>query len=209
MGKKRYTPDELLALYREFRASCSTEEFMRKPVHKKTQELWCAAHFSRAYNLGVKECFVHIDPSVNASDSDTDFDLEIDGCIFPFQVTEVQEPGRRRGDEYKNGKEPAHMRHDWSVGSQDGPHWVREGIELKVKKRYSGAEHLNLLLYLNFEAWSQEYSLMEEACREPASHFASVWLLNGNAMCCVYSRHQPPTPHWLVIPESLVYPAEA
>ena len=201
MAKRRYKPDELFEKYRRIRVATADEEFFGRPEHKRTQELWCAAHFAKAYNQYLAPCMVLIDEST--TNSDTDFDLEIAGKVFPFQVSEVQEPGRRRGDEYK---QPEHLRptHDLSRGSALGPQWVRDGIQRKAAKRYADAQSLNLLIYLNFSAWEQQYHDIRNACAEAVDSFGSVWLLNGNTMCVI-----KPSPDlssfegWLVIPESV------
>jgi hypothetical protein len=199
--RRRYKPDELFEKYRAIRAATSDEDFFDRPEHKRTQELWCAAHFANAYDQYLSPCMVVIDESTTNTDSD--FDLETAGKVFPFQLAEVQEPGRRRGAEYK---QPEHLRpiHDSSRGSALGPQWVRHGIEKKVAKRYANAQTLNLLMYLNFPAWEQQYHDIRRACAEPARSFGSVWLLNGNTMCVIHANPELPAfEGWLDIPESV------
>lgn len=201
MANRRYKPKELFEKYRKIRSVLSDEQFFNRPEHQLTQEIWCAAHFANAYDQYLSPCNVVIDEST--TNTDTDFDLETTNKVFPFQVSEVQEPGRRRGSEYK---QPSHLRpeHDLSKGSAFGPQWVREGVQKKAAKHYANARNLNLLIYLNFPAWEQQYHDLRNACAEPAKTFASVWLLNGNTMCVIH-----PNPSlsvfegWLVIPESV------
>lgn len=135
--------------------------------------------------------------------TDVDFELKIGGVCHPFHITEVMEPGRRRGDEYRNGA-PA-LRHDDLVGgTRNGAAWVCAAIEKKVEKKYAEQANLNRLLYLNFAGRSQQYEILGDTSRDIASQFASVWLLNGNTMCCIRpsSRIQA-FEGWLVIDESL------
>lgn len=201
MPKRRYRPAELFEKYREIRVATSDEDFFNRPEHQRTQELWCAAHFANAYDKYLAPCMVLLDEST--SNTDTDFDLETAGKIFPFQVSEVQEPGRRRGTEYR---QPEHLRpeHDLSRGSVLGPQWVREGIQKKVVKRYANAHTLNLLIYLNFPAWQQQYHDIRNACAEVAKTFASIWLLNGNTMCVIKANLDLPAfEGWMPIPESV------
>ncbi len=163
--------------------------------------MWCAAHFARAYDDYLDRCEILID-DIDIQ-TEVDFDLDVNGVSHAFQVTEVMEPGRRRGDEYRQGT-PAVRADDWSRGTQLGPTWVRAAIEKKLQKQYAGAGQLNLLAYLNFGAWEQQYVDIRRECADVSKHFASVWLLNGNAMCCLQ-------PHpclkafegWMVIPETL------
>jgi len=201
MPKRRYNPDQLFEKYREIRAAASDEDFFSRPEHKRTQELWCAAHFANAYDQYLAPCMVVIDEST--TNTDTDFNLETAGKVFPFQLSEVQEPGRRRSDEYK---QPEHLRptHDLSRGSALGTQWVRDGIQRKAAKHYANAQTLNLLIYLNFPAWEQQYHDIRNTCAETAKSFASVWLLNGNTMCVIKTNPELRAfDGWLVIPESV------
>lgn len=137
---KRYRPDELLARYRAIRKATTTEAFFRDPAHKKTQEMWCTAHFARGYEKGHGECYVWI--SDEDEQTDVDFDLEINGVRHPFQITERMQSGRQRGDEYRDGGETGKtVLEDWGPGTERGPSWLREAIERKVKKNYAGAEN--------------------------------------------------------------------
>lgn len=203
MNLRRYSPDELLAKYRAARGSISAEDFFSKPAYKKIQELWCAAHFSMAYSAFIQECWVHI--ADRDLQTDTDFELEVRGVLHPFQITEVQLPGRRRGDEYRGKAPPAWEQEDYSEGSEKGASWVRAGIDKKFSGYGGSVTHLNLLVYLNFPAWDQQFHDMRDATGDVARKFASVWLLNGNALCTV-----APNPSlefsaegWLMIPETL------
>jgi hypothetical protein len=199
---KRYRPSELLDRYRAIRGETTTEAFFRDPAHKKTQEMWCAAHFSRGREKHFGQCFVHISDSDEQTDAD--FELEVSRDRHRFQITELMQPGRRRGDEYKGGESGKAHLEDWTPGTEHGPTWVREAIEKKANKRYAGARDLNLLVYLNFPAYEQRFDVILRECAEAAQHFASVWLLNGNAICCIregdgFDR----TNGWLPIQESL------
>ena len=200
----RYAPDELLTKYRTIRAQITREQFFRSPEHKKTQEMWCAAHFARAYNQHVAPCTALI--SDKDEQTDADFFLDTGEKTHPFQITERMEPARRRGDEYRWGESEKAQGENWSKGTEHGSAWVRLAIERKLMKKYAGTAELNLLVYLNFAAHEQQYEDMRSECVQLAPQFASVWLLNGNALCCI---HQNPVLRafqgWMMIPESLVH----
>jgi hypothetical protein len=200
---KRCRPGDLLERYRAIRQATTIEAFFRDPAHKKTQEMWCAAHFSRGYEKHYGDCFVHIADTDEQTDSD--FEFEIVGVRHPFQITELMQPGRRRGDEYR-GRMSSPVVEDWGPGTEYGPTWVREAIERKVKKNYASRE-FNLLVYINFWAYEQRFDRITAECLEAAKNFGSVWLLNGNAICCIregsgFNR----TNGWLPIEESLADP---
>lgn len=197
MGLIRHTPNELLAKYQEIRNSCTTESFMRSPVHQKTQEIWCAAHFSMAYQTAFGECWVHI--SERDEQTAEDFWFEFKKECHPFQIAMVVDPVRRMGDEYKGVIDDKNISilEDWSAGTENGPSWVAERIAAKAKKYGDDSARLNLLLYLNFTAYEQNYWLLRNAANAHSAIFRSVWLLNGNAFCCIKEHTTLPWfHHW-------------
>lgn len=203
MPTARYAPDELLEKYRAIREEVDSREFFTRPKHKKTQEIWCAAHFGRHYEHGVGPCHILIED--HDEQTDADFELEVAGDMHPFQITEVQAPGRRRGDEYRREVSTPATVEDWSDGTKNGPQWIRDGIEKKLQRYGGRVSHLNLLVYLNFPAYDQQFKDIRDACADVASPFASVWLLNGNAAACIWSQTVLFGPEgWLFGPESLV-----
>jgi hypothetical protein len=203
MPAPRYTPDELLTKYLEIRKSVGPREFFTRPRHKKTQEFWCAAHFGRHYAHNLGPCHILIED--HDEQSDADFEFEAAGGLHPFQITEVQAPDRRRGDEYKREPSTKATLEDWSDGTENGPRWIRYAIEKKLNRYGGRVDHLNLLVYLNFPAYDQQYIDIRDACASVTSPFASVWLLNGNAAACIRSKTPLSGPEgWLFGPESLV-----
>ena len=204
MGKMTYTPEELLAKYRGIQDGLSVEQFFRAPGMSRVREMWCAAHFARAYERYVKACSVRIDDEDDQEDFD--FELGVADQWYLFQVAEVMEPDRRRSAEYKDFVEGRARLEDWSRGTDNGAEWIRLAIRRKLQKKYARASELHLLLYLNFAAYEQQYLRIREHCSAELQGFRSIWLLNGNALCCL----KPALglglfEGWLQIPESLVH----
>ena len=202
MALRRYTPEELLATFRTVRKGVSTAHFFGSPKHQRTKDMWCAAHFASGYGGTLGGCAVWFDAA--GTDTDTDFELEVSGTRFPFQTTMVKTSGRRIGDEYKlpHAERPRH--NDLSVGAELGPAWALDEIQKKIGKMYSAVDRLNLLLYLNFPAWQQDYREYQAVCRDAASRFASVWLLNGNALCVLHANPAIPAfDGWLPIGQNV------
>ncbi|HYM44367.1 MAG TPA: hypothetical protein VET46_16545 [Steroidobacteraceae bacterium] len=201
---RRFLPDALFAKFEAIRRQVTDAEFFNSPKHQRTKDLWCAAHFARGYEHGIGECAVWFDES--GTDSDVDFELEVTGARYPFQTTMVQRPGRRMGDEYKLPMASRPQHRDLSVGASLGPRWVLAGIEKKLH-RYSNVSGLSLLVYLNFPAWQQDYRTYRSACGPVTGRFASMWLLNGNAIAMI-ERHKslPAFDGWLQVPESSIQP---
>ncbi|GAC1389675.1 MAG: hypothetical protein NVSMB34_01560 [Variovorax sp.] len=203
MSSAVYAPEQLMQRYRTLRQEMSVEAFFRKPGLARLREMWCAAHFVGAVDQNLVASQVAID-EVDSQD-DVDFELLAGGDRLPFQVAEVIEPGRRRSTEYKDFKPGATRLEDWSLGTQMGPSWIREAIEAKLQKNYSRTSALNLLLYLNFPAYEQQYLDIRSECWAVLGRFASVWLLNGNAFACLQpSPALPSVEGWMKIPEGLV-----
>ena len=193
----RYLPAELMAKHKAMLECVPVSEFMRSPKYQKSKEEWCAAHFSQGYNKYISPCAVHveeIDPQ-----NDTDLELEVSGERYPVQSTEVQEPGRRRGDEYKTIAIGTESNRDWSPGTKNGSLWIAAAIE-KKRDRYGRLSNLNLLVYANFPAYDMSYDQIKLVASEYSEPFASVWLLTGDCMACI--RPNPSLGHlpaWLRI----------
>ena len=200
MPAKRYLPKELLAEHSAFRERVSSSEFFNNPKHQRAREQWCAAHFAVGYEKHLAPCAVlieEVDPQ-----NDTDFELEVEGGQHRFQVTEVQEPGRRRGDEYKVSRAPKTIQEDWLLGTKHGSQWIHAAIQRKLE-RYGFVGDLNLLVYVNFPAYEVNFGEVREVAHVVAEPFASVWLLTGNALACIKSnRGLANVEPWLGIPES-------
>lgn len=184
----------------ETRKHVKAADFFSSPKFKKTQELWCAAHFCAGLELVSGPYRIWV--SEKDEQTDADFELEVAQERIPFQITEVQTPGRRRGDEYRGRSEGPWTDEDRERGTIQGAEWIRSAIAKKAD-RYSQPDDLNLLVYVNFPAWGQQYIDLVAHTHQEASRFASVWLLNGNTLCHV-KRHRslPNMDGWLVISES-------
>lgn len=182
MNGARYSPNELYSKFRSAHDLVTPREFYSKPIHKKTQELYCAARFAQAFSQ-IGECWIHV------SDVDeqtvSDFHLEFEGRKFPFQVTEVQIPGRKRGDEYKADQLPRATVESWDFGTENGPIWIRDAVRQKHDCYGGDVGNLNLLVYANFQAYEQDFEQICQASESAAAKFASVWIVNGNGACCI------------------------
>jgi len=201
MSATLYSPDELYAKFKMAHDGANPREFFNSPEHKKTQELWCAAQFGRAFSSNLSPCFL----LVTDHDEQTvaDFYLKVGGENHPFQITEVQVPGRRRGDEYKNEEPKGATLENWDLGTEQGPVWVRESIQKKFNRYGGKVSELNLLVYANFVAYEHDYERMCRGTSDLASKFASVWLINGNGTCCITGSQALGGSHpWLFIPQS-------
>ncbi len=199
MSLKSYTPDELYEKFRQAHDAVSPSEFYSSPRYKKPMEFWCAAQFGRAFSANLNAC------SLLASDRDeqteSDFFLEVSGQRYPFQIVESLTPGRRRGDEYKSKEPKTSTLNDWDAGATNGPLWVKDHIQKKFNHYGGDVSSLNLLVYVNFPAHEHNFEDMCFASSELASKWASVWLLNGNAICCISGSDKLGGPYpWLFIP---------
>lgn len=199
MPLARYLPDDLVRIHAEFRERVTAREFFNNPKHQKAREQWCEAHFSQGYAKHLGPCAVLVDRP--DPQNDVNFYLEVDGEAHEFQVTEVQEPGRRRGAEFKRTSVSETRDEDWSLGTEQGPEWIRAAIEKKLIRYGGSVQRLNLLVYVNFPAYEVNYTDVRQRIASVAGPFASVWLLTGDAMACVKSNVRLATlDAWLGIP---------
>jgi len=179
VARNRLTPAEARRAFRILRACVTTTEFFIRPSAGRIRELWCAAQFATGFEQHIGECWIRFE-----EDQDYDFLLEVAGDQHPFQVTEVQQPGRKRGDEYRaveNGA-PTLGLEDWEPGTALGNTWIRAGIEKKLD-RYGEVSQLHLLVYANFFAYERRFEDLAAACAEVAARFASCWVITGDAIC--------------------------
>lgn len=184
MAPIRYLPTELFAKYRSIKAGISHDQFYSNPKYQKAMEIWCAARLGRAYEAHLGPCALWVHDRDEQAVADVE--LEVNGVRYPFQVTEVQKEGRRRGDEYRVGALPSRTTvEDWENGRERGPSWLRAGIEKKLRRYGGDVSGLSLLVYLNYVAIEQPYFELQNEVADVASRFLSVWVLNGNAMACL------------------------
>jgi len=99
------------------------------------------------------------------------------------EVTEIMEPGRKRGDEYRrmvdNSKSPPDRPEDWRARAAKIPAALEAGIMKKVQKNY-GTKPL-LLVYLNIG----DYGLMQgetkaaiaELKARYSGSFREIWII--------------------------------
>lgn len=182
-----YSPDDLLAKYYSIRSQVPTDVFYNNPKYRKTMELWCAAQFARGYAANLAPCLVF----VHEEDAQTywDFQLEIDARKLNFQLTEVLQAGRRRGDEYrKNGPGWFTTVNDYEKGEKLGGEWIFSAIKKKYEKYGGNVSTLNLLVYVNFLADEHPYLQLCEQVADVTAHFRSVWLLDGHSIACLATK---------------------
>lgn len=108
---------------------------------------------------------------------------------YDFEITEVMEPGRKRGDEYKEkhenkvkgtNEEVQLVGHLFDEGSRQGAKWIANGIERKVKKRYSVKSHL--IIHANFLCYELIPDLLAAESMVYRDAFESIWIVHNNAV---------------------------
>jgi hypothetical protein len=149
------------------------------PAHQKLREKWCAAMFGMGYEKFVEPCEVALNDT--PLQLDADFFLKVREQEYPFQLAEVQEDGRRRGDEYKgfaNGSLRS-VPYDPERGRLEGPDWIAAAIQRKAGKNYSNSQNLHLTIYANFSASGLQYQEVVRRATPYTKAFASIWLITS------------------------------
>lgn len=174
-----YAPDELLAKYRAIRSTVPADIFYRKPEYRKVMELWCAAQFARGFAANLDpSCLVLIHE--NDAQEYYDFQLEIksEAERLNFQLTEVLQEGRRRGDEYRqDAPRRVATLADWDWGSELGGQATSSAINKKFKRYGGDVSNLNLLIYLNYLDADCSLISLREQVADASDPWRSVWLL--------------------------------
>ena len=92
-----------------------------------------------------------------------------------IEITEVIEPGRRRGDEYKTNEtdisdDPVE---DWVVRAEAIPDALEKAIIAKVEKKYGSSA--TLLVYLNMDEYGIRQSQIEGSIAAIKARHASAF----------------------------------
>ena len=178
------------------------EKFFNEGVHQGLQDKWGAAMFGVGFWKYVRPCKVAMNESRERMDAD--FFLEASGEVFPFQFTERQAEGRRRGEEYKRrasireaiAREPEHESELLTqlmtpyrpvLGSAMAPEWIEHAIAKKAE-RYGKCDDLNLVVYANFHAWDLSVDAAREKTAIHRDSFSSIWVITNTAICSLFSN---------------------
>jgi hypothetical protein len=173
-------------------------EMLTSRKASRLREKWCAAKFGMGYAKTFAPCLIDI--ADLDEQREFDFHLVSGESRLPFQLAEVQSPGRRRGVEFRE-LDPRAVASYWRsqppLSGSAAIHHIRESVQAKVDKRYAEPKKLNVLLYMNLDIASLNWSAVSEALGTPASAFSSVWLLADHAFTCAYGGEQwPPSRGW-------------
>lgn len=186
MPRRTYKPQLLLSQHLDRVADVPSADFFNRPEYQFERDIWLAAQFGLAYEQLFKECRIAID--IENDQTSSDFDFVVDEVSHPFQSTEIQSLGRRRGEEYREKKtsdSPPDTADDWGPGTEHAHTWLNKGLAKKVEKHYSNAGELNILLYANIHAFQMPYDKILNACQENSAGFQSVWAISPPMLCIV------------------------
>ena len=187
----RFRPQEL-ELYVESQSDeAGTKAYLTQRRHNRLREMWCAGRFSRGYERHLGERSVDIEDA--DEQREYDFHLIVGSSRLPFQVTEVLDSGRRRGQDYRDFTEDEVADRLNLVPKGNSTYAatrVREELQSKIDKQYAGASSLHMLLYLNLNASSVPWASLAEPAAAEAQTFASVWLVTQHLFCCLHGGKQ-------------------
>jgi hypothetical protein len=176
-------PEAILSAVEAEMEEIASEELFNNPKHQPLLDRWCAGSFAVAYALHLQECGVAMEPP--EAQSDADFHLCTKVGVFPFQTTEVQRLGRKRGDEYR--QPPTLEPYRPAAEGADGPRWIGAAVQKKVDKRYSTARQINLLVYADFTTEQLDWASVAHELERFRDKFASLWVITYSALGTVFS----------------------
>lgn len=168
-------------------AVTSLDSFVTSRTHNRSREMWVAERFASGFAKAVGACEVQIEET--DEQREFDFHLVVDGRAHPFQITEVLDAGRKRGDEYKliSREERVAMYSSEEGGDASyAAEQIAGALNAKLAK-YGDGSTLHVVLYLNLRAGSVSCSAIVQTCGELAVRFASVWVITDGMLCCLNS----------------------
>ncbi len=134
-------PEELLTLWHRYTNKLGDEFFIQAGL-QFLREAYTAQAIGKALNVTkVRLCTENNNP---------DFELEVNGIIWPFEVTEVLDRNRKRGDEYKRkkfAKGKIHCIDNRLFRSDTATEALKNASIKKSKKAYP--PNTNLAIYFN------------------------------------------------------------
>lgn len=188
------TPDEVFDQYDRIVDHMGDADLFSQAGADFLFEAWAAATFVRL--RGGELCRL-----VPAHEHWPDFQTRIAGRIERWEFTEVDVPGRRRGDEYRKRREheppgqsivwddPVEA---WIQRAEKAPAAIRQRCEAKAAKRYSG--QAGLLIYLNIGEFGIRQHEIEASFEDSTAAvkevFAEVWILWKGKLYCIWRGGQ-------------------
>ena len=170
------TPDELMTLHYELREIVGREKFYNKGGLTFLQE----AHVLATYGRLLKAEKVRLVPEHLKQN---DCEIVLNGEKRTYEITEVMEEGRKRGDEYKGKPDNSwreitdeQMRQSSILGFRQ----FRKIIESKASKGYDSS--VGLIVYYNVSDFDEEDYFVAEITKISESieyEFPTINILNN------------------------------
>ena len=188
------TTAEFSRLATTLRRHMSSVQFFSDPYAQFAREMWVAARFAIA--IGANRVRL-------LEDDWPDFEIESDNHVDQFEVTEVDLPGRHRGDEYKAvaaGQKPR-ISDDpveaWIARADLIPNALQSAALRKGTKGYPPTA--NLVIYLNIDEWDIRHNEIiasfASQTKPAAAAFRQVWVLWKSTLYLVWENGQTKEGH--------------
>jgi len=177
-----HTPAAMAAKVAEISDMLGSENFFNQAGVEFLRDAWIAAEFGRCRQSTKVRLVADHEQWPDFEAKDQQGDIERVECV------EADEPGRRRGDYYRDIAERAvagesTVEHDpvekWIARAQQVPVALTTAILKKVTKSYAGQTSLLVHLNLNeYGIWQKEIeAAMHEVVIPALPVFQSVWIL--------------------------------
>jgi len=157
-----------------------------RPEYGRLRETWIASRFATGYGNNLTAC--KIDIADRDEQQDFDFHLVLEDARLPFQIVEVLDEGRRRGDEYRNLTEVERKAIESERLRLNSASYAGGRISCELQRKadkYGDPSRLHVLVYLNVCAHSVPWAALANGVEAAAENFASVWVVTGEIKCCI------------------------
>jgi hypothetical protein len=166
------SPQEFRRRSENYRDAVPSGRLFKVPGHQFLFEAWTACQFIGLITCDAVRLFNVRWP---------DFQTRNGKIVRGYEVAEVLEPGRRRGDENWDDKWGEYdSEKDWYRRAALTPQALRDAVAKKVAKHYPPNEAA-LLIYLNIHEWDVRQKEIEadlhDATELAKDTFTDVWVL--------------------------------
>jgi hypothetical protein len=166
------TPDEMLQVANDTGDRIGSTNLFNQGGLELLRDALTAAEFGKARRVNK----VRLIPE---PENWPDFELRVGGAVERFEAAEVDDPARRRGDEYRFGNLACDPVADWIARAEQTPAWIASVCQKKVDKRYDG--RARLVLYLNVSdhgvRQAEIVASFQSATSVAKDHFDAIWIL--------------------------------
>lgn len=169
-----HTPECVARIVADANRHLGSSDFFNQPGLQFLREMWVGAELAAARKL--PRLRLHQSPH-----EPPDFVVDTGSAEEEFEVTEADDPGRRRGDEYRSTEFAIehHSEEDETRLLLSGADWISRAYSRKLEKGCFQSFHLVVYVPQSL-LWTKPplvHSFIRAKLPKGAGHFKSLWVI--------------------------------